>query len=1622
MMNKKVVIPVVVVVLAVAVAAGAMLYNGFNKGEKEAGLPETTSVQNGDGSENEPLVYEGVVEITADQSSDYGIETETAFTLRHVTEVPVSDIEDNLKMEPEIAFEVEALGGNDYKIKPLVSLADVNILKLKYAFDGQLYGNAFKVKEAFMVKDEYPADESEWVGVSTGIELSFTRPVKEEMKAFITIEPEVAGDFVVRGNVLVFIPSQKLEYDTTYTIQVVDGYTQEGEALEAANYSFTTEEDYGNRFAFTGEKMISLPINEVQSVPFSGEENSPYDDLIIEAYRLTGDPNNLLKLKSHSSVMKQLSEGNEGVLEKTISATYEVIDWQQSYLILEENLPKGVYYLNATLGLKSDGCFVQVTDKNAYLVADENQLLLWVAEKGNDDLTGEILLDKKIGMTNKNGFAALNYALDQDRLNLISFKAGNETIYLPTYTNVAYDNPSDDYYSYIYTDRSVYKTSDTIYVSGYLKNREGKQPENVRLALLYHGEEIASEEVTLSAIGTYENTFEIKDYNQTYLELELIVGDDFIDGMWLSVYNFEKPTYQITASFNKSFVKQGEQFTYTGSIGYYDGTPLPNGTLDMYYNDYDLTFHDAEGSQLSEGVVNTKTGSYEKAMKLYSKTTGWRPIQASIQTSTRDLQNFYSSVGSHIYLFPHERMIEVENEKMDDQSFEIKASFHTINTTKLTDSVFDVDSYRGQGVGDSVLKVNVKEVYYEKVFIESRYNALYKETQDIYEYKRQEKNVYSSEQFTDIKGEISLVYDQVNPDSYYIVAVEGVDANGTRIVEESYYGQMLYYGYEIPLYEVQKLTGDNDDYNGEPYNEEVQLELLKNGKSITSNEDQLLVIEKHDGINHYKLMETTLYKFMMDESRVPNTSCKFVYFNGQTMVTNYQMEQWLRLDTSTRALTLEVDYDQARYEPGEDVSYVVSVVDDKDKPVKAEVNISVVDEAVFAVEEDYREPLDYIYVNQFNDNIIAEFLLSASSDMDMMAEGGEGGDESYRSDFEDTAFFTTLTTDRLGVASGSFKLPDNITSWRTTFTAYTKDAQAGKLKSKVEAGLDFFTETTIEERYLVEDAIWIKVKSAGDPSYANQKVTTKIELQGEDGKIVPIYDGTIDFGAQQQVALGQLEEGDYKLMVATSIGRHSDNSQYTFSVLDSIARYNVKTSVAVDDALTLVHNNNLVDLKIFNDEAYNYYRSMSILGYKRYSQSYLSRAAAILAEDYRDDYFGTKGIRANSVVDEIGFDEHGLMKPLQNANGDLITSSRGASLGVYNSEGNWYKSEALKYIEEVIGTKPALSEDYLAALWLSDFFDATDLYRLEQSYQHYSDIETDLGKLLLIQGLLDAGELTKGRLLLDKFISENKLLVAEDQLYISEDKATYEQFTYMLLAAFVKLERWSEAAVIVDNSLSQQGYEIEDRSYEAIEPELYLYYSRVEKPETSISMTYLVDGRSQTVDVGFNKPYNVILTPKEVDTFELVSTSGQLRAEIQYVGKPSDLSDIDSQPLTRTYQGSESIAVGDVVTVELTFKRMTNQTYFVIQDPLPKGLTYFGSVAPEEEQYINGKPMGDSTRLSVFFFGSDPWGDVSEEEVTVRYKAIASASGTYTAEPTYIGEGWGNNVWIGEGSIIEIVE
>ena len=212
-------------------------------------------------------------------------------------------------------------------------------------------------------------------------------------------------------------------------------------------------------------------------------------------------------------------------------------------------------------------------------------------------------------------------------------------------------------------------------------------------------------------------------------------------------------------------------------------------------------------------------------------------------------------------------------------------------------------------------------------------------------------------------------------------------------------------------------------------------------------------------------------------------------------------QQTIPVHPAPKTLQVTIVPGKARYAPGERARWNILARDARGMPVRAELGIGVVDEAIYAVQSaDTQTVFDALYGEPDSPNPTFTWsppntfmLRSMSSSFSpgpllklnvphLSVQAGP----SIRSNFQDTAFWAgSVVTDARGEASISFVWPDNLTTWRATGMAVTKNTDVGQASADALVTKDFLVRLETPRFLRVGDRSQIVGIAQGQAAHPN---------------------------------------------------------------------------------------------------------------------------------------------------------------------------------------------------------------------------------------------------------------------------------------------------------------------------------------------------------------------------------------------------------------------------------------------------------------------------------------------------------------------------------------------------------
>lgn len=807
----------------------------------------------------------------------------------------------------------------------------------------------------------------------------------------------------------------------------------------------------------------------------------------------------------------------------------------------------------------------------------------WQEESRDGAETGEITYTftgapgKTVSMTPEEA----HYRNSLPTVFVIYDKEGNPVYADGTTSLTDPETANNRYYSFLYLDRALYRPTDEIHFWGYLKpyaHNPNSAPQELTVCFDPDNTDIAVK-VKPNLEGIYEGIIPLeKVASGTYtvsVTFSSENGEEVLDTEWIEVNEFQKPAYTIAAEAEKPLYPWGKEVSITITPAFFDGTPAPNLTLEC------SLFNPSTGNL--DAIKTVQTDKDGKAVYRFQAgdclnfdyPVSWTPKRAYYYIKiAREGENI--TYQGHYNYLPGEVAVKAKVEIDEEEHARLVVTANQITLENIK-SEQDME--------------NLSNEYYYSDEEDSRYDILLgkpvslETSADVsVTYCRPWDGGYDPKYFDyttekrtlslSIKDGQTIVENLVEMErraetSLYISAEVSYKGPQCMIMSQAYASnsynrfssteESLPKGYSFHVYldkekePVQKR--DNfmlQDSVQVEAGQKMRFALCLDGQELPDPQGKILYMLLQDNIIHW---EITKNNFRLEETPELGKTVFLIaaYFDGKDV---YPVNSCsIHMETESVRLNIETKVGKESYLPGDQVTLNAKVTDIKGRPVSANLCISVVDEAVFALREQTFDLLTELYGQMWFYNYYTGKYTTLTGDIEPYGMGGDGGKgdgenllayDMYRKDFKDTAFFYTAQSDIWGRARIHFKLPDNLTSWRVTALAIG-DLQGGQGRSEIIVSLPFFIKPVVSSKYLAGDEISLLLKGYGDAVESDSKIDYTVSLEGNG-----IHDTkTIQKQGYETAAFsfGKLPEGDYKLICTGKLGSRSDTMEVPFSVI-----------------------------------------------------------------------------------------------------------------------------------------------------------------------------------------------------------------------------------------------------------------------------------------------------------------------------------------------------------------------------------------------------------------------------------------------------------------------------------------
>ena len=1560
----------------------------------------------------------------ADQS---GVAANSHFVLTTTASLTPQVLEKYIKVSPEVPVTIKKLSEKEFEIIPSKDL-EVNTI-YTIAFDkGPLaerdFSWAYQIKAPYQVVSSVPGDKSTYVPVNSLIELDFNRDGGAiEPEKYIQISPEVKGRFEVFDSKVRFVPSSPLAFATVYTITIkkgmrandtVDTFVEDKVIQFETTRSYDGESAPSIRFSrhfieFSPQSDIMIGVNayNVTTADATVYRFGSLEEYMAAVLAMQGDGDNQWTALSANIDMKYLPDS-----KKVFSATLPIeTENYYSSIRFPNPLQAGYYAVIIKKGKSEDLSFLQVNTAASYSAMARQKSIIWL----KDIATGKSLENvaityggKKVGQTGSDGVALFDTPSDFARASDYDYdyRGGRERKFfiaevpggplaIPAEDDYGYSaqfGPIDEWWDYISFNKNLYLPTDKVQFWAVAKKRQGDQYSgdvNVRLTNPYweqnEGKEIlyAEKNIKLSDFGSITGELEYKDLKPGTYEVTFRKGNEVIAKRTLTVATYVKPAYKVTVTPNKFSLFAGDTVTYKVKAELFDGTPLSNSTFT--YTGYGFSNASANGNvtlnSSGEGDITIVTG--------YEQSDYW-PRYGMLTLRPAVAEDGAISAQSTVYIFgPH-----IDNQVKQTQvgaatNFEIET--REVKASAIFSGGYgDMSQYRGAIVQGVTTSVGVTEIIYKANQAGTGYDPISKLTYPTYTYTTEERPLPSSVITGDANG-ISRFSFTPEFRKVYKIVFTSADRNGRLVIDTRYvYG--AYDAASVAANESLSIMDTDYSLRGSDHNRsykvgsEISLQLGTHQGFVPAPAPAAYIfVVSNNGSLEYRISDSPIFKSTFRASDIPNVGVAPGWFMNGRFHSTYSTN--LSYDANERRLNISVTKDKLAYKPGDDVQLDIKVTDQNGTPARAEINVAALDEAVFSVSPEEMDPVSYLYTD-----IYSQLAVRASNKPPYGgggAEKGGGGDgDTIRSNIQEMAIFKTITTDGSGNARVQFKLPDNVTSWRITSQALTKDLFIGKSIDSLPVSLPYIVDSTLGETYLAGDKPVLRLRTLGIGSFQDNPTSYSIE-----SSTLPFKKIEKTSVNSIEIPLGEMVVGNHDITIRARNGVYTDAIVRHTKVLDSYFTREVSDFHLGVPGLKISTPARGYTTLVFESEGrgklYSQLRELMCGCGIRLDQKGVAVAASELLSQYLTNWDAESPLIANKYQSYDGG-----IKLFPYASEDLELSA--ISAHAFGTSSPFNMESLRSYFKRSLNDKLTDTSRVVRALYgLSSYDNELILTKVQSLKSEWSLNLKD--KVFVALTLSSLGAKEEAREYYNQSIRPS-IKTSSGYSYVGGLKGDETIITTALVAALT-----AELEDDISDSLNQ--YVRNNQPSQTLSSLEQLLYIKAKWPKLSsenVSFAYTTSAKNESPTLKDGQNYKIVLSPEELKTFTLTNVTGKLGVTAVYESAASTRSVVKDPNLglTRTYSvnGIEKteFSEGDIVKVTLTPRigLVALDGVYVVTDYLPSGLRPIdmaNSYYYEQYDFTRSYPI-ETDGQKISFMTNKAYSR------PITYTARVTSKGTFKAE------------------------
>ncbi|MBP2019230.1 hypothetical protein J2Z79_002655 [Symbiobacterium terraclitae] len=1514
-----------------------------------------------------------------------------------------------LSVEPAVELRVEQTDaeGTRFTIAPAAALQPDRIYRFRLAQAAGVdrdYQWSFQTRAEFRLLGTLPAHQSTGVPVNTGIEFTFTHDDYADPSEFFSISPPVKGRWERHRKTAVFVPTEPLEPGTIYTVTLREGLGRtRGEGrLGAHTFAFETADPS----AETSPRSFVLHDAAAEFAP----DTTPYfsmwgpgagDTYSVAVYRYPDAARYAAALQEAAALPGWSSLARQRHREPTDGLSpvttldlkpVELDGWR--YLVLPEPVPPGYYLAEVRLGDAVRQVRFQVTDLSYYVAESTTGSLVWL----NDLATGRPAAGAALYRTDgeqaatadADGVAwveARNAGGEVPHQFWIARSGSKEAVvhtaphdYWYRYGSGRDESQAELYWRYLYLDRTIYKPADTVHVWGILHPREpeARPVETVRVEITRNdywrgdGRPATLVSATLPVErSSFIGSLPLPNLTPGHYQVSLLVGEEHFASRWFEVATYAKPAYQIEVTPDREALFSGETVNFRVRATFFEGTPVPGMKLN-----YRIGWDGLQGSVTTDAngeAVISYTPPHS------GETWGWRDtLYLYVTGGEPEVGEVVEEQA--VQLFQRDVMAQPETTRTGDRATV------TVQLNQVVLGQAGAGTGRdeqGPPVAGRPVEFTLVEQNWNRIEVGETYDFIEKVVRKQYRYEPAHRQVGKATVESDADGRAVFQF-PIDREKQYEVRYRVQDSRGLWLTGSAWVaGEWFSY----PDYGgwPQLVAADPEKYRvsiGEP----VEYVFQKGYIRLDDRPDGFLFFTARRGIRGYTVKDSPAHTVALEAADLPNLTLYGVAFYGRGYLS---AERTIWVDPEERRLRVTVTPDQAEYRPGDEVRVQVAVQDAQGRPAAgAVVNLNLVDEALFALREQYVDILGDLYGDWVRSGVLRTYGSHEPPPGAGAAEkGGEGG--GVRRDFKDAVLFTSVTTDAAGRAAASFRVPDNLTSWRLTYQAFRPETvEAGNGAIAIPVRLPFFADLVMGETFLVGERPIFQVRAYGTALTAGERVSYRIEVEGPSG-----YRQRLELAGRPfdpvSVPLEPLPAaGTYSVRVTAAAGGLSDALERTFAARETHLVVNRVDFRLLEPGVRLAGADEGLTHVTFLDWERGRYLDLLHRNRWLWSNRFEAKLARTVAAELLKEHFGWEDPWPEPELETFRYQtSDGSIAILPYSDGDLKLSALAADLAPER-----FDRVALSlYFRRVLEDSGESRERKAMAL-----YGLAGLGEPVLLAAHELLAEPELTPWEQLYGMLAAaelGDLEAVRPVHRRFVAVHGEEIGRD-LRLTAGANRDEQLEMTALAAVLAAKLGEADAARMISYLAEHQPE---ESLVHLELLLAAKSGLDALKGEPVGIAYRLNGAAHEKELRPGERLALALRPDELASLEITKVQGSVAAVVTYTtaGRPTVTA--AGGRVVRSYSPApEKWKPGDIVTVTISYTLPANapEGGYELTDTLPSGLRYL------ERPWAYGQRVDWSTYNSwalqvdgqrvTFWAQKNGW--------PIRYRARVVSAGEYRAE------------------------